>query len=42
MVPYGRYELVVEDIDGRQIGIGLIRDRDVFFGNATPGKRPTS
>jgi catechol 2,3-dioxygenase-like lactoylglutathione lyase family enzyme len=30
--PYGCYEFVVEDIDGRRIGIGRIRDRDVFFG----------
>ncbi|MGD0166384.1 MAG: VOC family protein [Gaiellaceae bacterium] len=31
ITPYGCYEFVVEDIDGRLIGIGRIRDRDVFF-----------
>jgi uncharacterized glyoxalase superfamily protein PhnB len=30
---YGCYEFVVEDIDGRLIGIGRIRDQDVFFKN---------
>ncbi len=32
MTAYGAYEFVFEDIDGRRIGIGLIRDKDVFFG----------
>jgi hypothetical protein len=31
MTPYGCYEFVVEDIDGRLIGIGRIRDQNVFF-----------
>ncbi|MGC8633232.1 MAG: VOC family protein [Candidatus Limnocylindrales bacterium] len=31
MTPYGSYECVVEDIDGRHIGIGRIRDRHTFF-----------
>ena len=32
MTAYGSYEFVVEDVDGRRIGIGRIRDADVFFG----------
>jgi catechol 2,3-dioxygenase-like lactoylglutathione lyase family enzyme len=32
--PYGSYEFVVEDVDGRLIGIGRIRDRDTFFRGA--------
>ncbi len=28
---YGSYEFVLEDVDGRMIGIGRIRDRDTFF-----------
>ena len=35
MTGYGSYEFVVEDVDGRLIGIGRIRDREVFFGDAT-------
>jgi len=35
--PYGSYEFVVEDIDGRLIGIGRIRDRKTFFGGALDG-----
>jgi catechol 2,3-dioxygenase-like lactoylglutathione lyase family enzyme len=31
MTPYGSYEFVVEDVDGRLVGIGRIRDADVFF-----------
>jgi catechol 2,3-dioxygenase-like lactoylglutathione lyase family enzyme len=31
MTPYGSYEFVVEDIDGRRIGIGRIKDEGVFF-----------
>jgi catechol 2,3-dioxygenase-like lactoylglutathione lyase family enzyme len=34
MTPYGSYEFVVEDIDGRLIGIGRIRDRETFFRGA--------
>ena len=33
LTPYGCYEFVLEDIDGRRIGIGLIKDNDVFFRN---------
>ena len=29
--PYGSYEFVFEDIDGRQIGVGRITDRSTFF-----------
>lgn len=28
---YGSYEFVFEDIDGRHIGIGLIKDKDTYF-----------
>ena len=31
MTPYGSYEFVLEDIDGRRVGIGRIADEDVFF-----------
>jgi len=31
MTPYGSYEFVLEDIDGRRIGIGRIKDEHVFF-----------
>jgi uncharacterized glyoxalase superfamily protein PhnB len=31
MTSYGAYEFVVEDVDGRLIGIGQIRDRETFF-----------
>jgi catechol 2,3-dioxygenase-like lactoylglutathione lyase family enzyme len=31
MTAYGSYEFVVEDVDRRLIGIGRVRDRDVFF-----------
>jgi catechol 2,3-dioxygenase-like lactoylglutathione lyase family enzyme len=30
--PYGSYEFVVHDIDGRRIGIGRVRDEGIFFG----------
>ena len=33
LTPYGSYEFVFEDIDGRRIGIGRIKDNDIFFGN---------
>jgi uncharacterized glyoxalase superfamily protein PhnB len=33
MTPYGSYEFVLEDIDGRRIGIGRIKDEGVFFKN---------
>ena len=32
MTPYGSYEFVLEDVDGRLIGIGRIKDKEVFFG----------
>jgi len=41
MVPYGCYEFVIEDIDGRQIGIGRVIDEDVFFKNGAPGRGST-
>lgn len=28
---YGSYEFVLEDIDGRNIGIGLIKDKEAYF-----------
>ena len=31
MTAYGSYEFVVEDVDGRLIGIGRVSDREVFF-----------
>ncbi|MGD0862182.1 MAG: VOC family protein [Candidatus Limnocylindrales bacterium] len=34
MTTYGSYEFVVEDVDGRLIGIGRIRDRETFFRGA--------
>lgn len=34
MTPYGSYEFVVEDVDGRLIGIGRIRDESRFFRDA--------
>jgi catechol 2,3-dioxygenase-like lactoylglutathione lyase family enzyme len=34
VTPYGAYEFVVQDEDGRLIGIGHIRDRDRFFRGA--------
>ena len=36
MTAYGCYEFVIKDIDGRRIGIGRIRDKDVFFGDENP------
>jgi len=37
LTPYGSYEFAVEDVDGRLIGIGRIRDEDVFFKRERPG-----
>jgi catechol 2,3-dioxygenase-like lactoylglutathione lyase family enzyme len=34
LVGYGSYEFVVEDIDGRYVGIGRISDRLAFFRGA--------
>src|SRR5690554_4043944 len=31
---YGSYEFVIEDIDGRLIGIGRIKDNNTFFENS--------
>jgi catechol 2,3-dioxygenase-like lactoylglutathione lyase family enzyme len=31
LTPYGSYEFVFEDIDGRRIGVGLINNNEVFF-----------
>jgi len=33
MTEYGSYEFVVEDIDGRLIGIGQIKNKERFFKN---------
>lgn len=37
MTAYGSYEFVIEDVDGRQIGIGRIVESDVYFKNSDPG-----
>jgi len=34
MTDYGSFEFVFEDIDGRNIGVGLISDKKVFFKNS--------
>jgi len=31
MTEYGSYEFVIEDLDGRQLGIGLMVNRPTFF-----------
>ena len=31
---YGSFEFVIEDVDGRQIGIGRIFDKAVYFKNS--------
>ncbi len=31
---YGSYEFVIEDVDGRQIGIGRIYDDGIYFENS--------
>jgi len=36
MTAYGCYEFVIEDIDGRRIGVGRIRDKAGFFGDEKP------
>jgi len=33
LTAYGSLEFVFEDIDGRQIGVGLIKNEEVFFRN---------
>lgn len=35
LTSYGCYEFVLEDIDGRRIGVGLIENNNLFFGNKT-------
>ncbi len=37
LTPYGSHEFVVEDIDGRWLGVGRIKEQDVFFGE--PGSQ---
>jgi catechol 2,3-dioxygenase-like lactoylglutathione lyase family enzyme len=34
LVAYGSYEFVVEDVDGRYVGIGRVSQRDTFFRGA--------
>jgi len=34
LTSYGCYEFVLEDIDGRRMGIGRIKYNEVFFGDA--------
>ena len=34
MTDYGCYEFVFEDVDGRQIGIGLIKHKEIYFKNS--------
>jgi len=34
MTEYGSYEFVIEDIDGRNIGFGLIANKEIFFENS--------
>lgn len=36
MTAYGSYEFVLEDIDGRRIGIGRVKDEGVFFKRQSP------
>jgi uncharacterized glyoxalase superfamily protein PhnB len=31
---YGSLEFVFEDVDGRQVGVGLIKNKDIFFGKS--------
>jgi catechol 2,3-dioxygenase-like lactoylglutathione lyase family enzyme len=31
MTEYGSYEFVFEDVDGRRIGVGLIKDEETYF-----------
>jgi catechol 2,3-dioxygenase-like lactoylglutathione lyase family enzyme len=37
MTAYGSYEFVIEDVDGRQIGIGRIANSRVYFENSDSG-----
>ncbi|HYA44164.1 MAG TPA: VOC family protein [Acidimicrobiales bacterium] len=36
LTPYGSYEFVVEDVDGRRVGVGRIKDKDLFFKTDDP------
>jgi len=38
MTDYGSYEFIIEDIDGRQIGIGRIVDKELYFSNSNYNK----
>jgi uncharacterized glyoxalase superfamily protein PhnB len=31
MTSYGSYEFVIEDVDGRHVGVGRVKDEAVFF-----------
>ncbi len=42
LTPYGSYEFVIEDVDGRLIGIGRVKDENVFFKDGVPGRRSTA
>jgi|WetSurMetagenome_2_1015567.scaffolds.fasta_scaffold187453_2 catechol 2,3-dioxygenase-like lactoylglutathione lyase family enzyme len=37
MTEYGSYEFVIEDVDGRQIGIGRIVEKDIYFRDSDTG-----
>ena len=39
MTPYGSYEFVLEDVAGRRIGIGRIKDEGVFFKRSSESPR---
>ena len=40
LTAYGSYEFVVRDIDGRRIGIGRIKDDEIFFKGRSGLERP--
>ena len=35
LTPYGCYEFVIEDVDGRRVGVGRVKDEAVFFKRGT-------
>jgi catechol 2,3-dioxygenase-like lactoylglutathione lyase family enzyme len=37
MTAYGSYEFAIEDVDGRQIGIGRIVENGIYFRDSDPG-----
>jgi predicted lactoylglutathione lyase len=37
MTEYGSYEFAIEDVDGRQIGIGRIVENGIYFKDSDPG-----